>query len=117
MIKDNHKTSLGGLENAWKFFMGQGAFYSNIIVEIHSLEELEKAIQLGCRHLMLDNFSSVQINEAIKMKQEGMTYEVSGGITLETINRFLISGVDALSLGSLTYSAPRVDLSLKFRAI
>ena len=117
MIKDNHKTSLGGLENAWRFFLDQGAFYNNIIVEIHSLDELKKAIQIGCRHLMLDNFSSSQIHEALKMKQEGMTYEVSGGITLSTLSQFLIPGVDALSLGSLTYSAPRVDLSLKFKAI
>jgi nicotinate-nucleotide pyrophosphorylase (carboxylating) len=117
MIKDNHKSSLGGLAKAWKFFQEQGAFYSNTIVEIHNLEELQEAISLGCRHLLLDNFTPEQIQKATKMKKEGMTFEVSGGINLSTLHQFLLPGVDALSLGSLTYSAPRVDLSLKFKAI
>lgn len=115
MIKDNHKSSLGGLSGAWKFFKEQGAFYNNVVVEIHSLEELQEAKNLGCRHLMLDNFKPSEIHEAIKLKTSDMTYEVSGGINLQTMNDYLIEGVDALSMGSLTYSAPRVDLSLKFR--
>jgi nicotinate-nucleotide pyrophosphorylase (carboxylating) len=117
MIKDNHKTSLGGLEGAWKFFLGQGAFYNNIVVEIHSIDELKEAIRLGCKNIMLDNFSPDLIKEAVKLKQSGMTFEVSGGLNLQTLPQYLIAGVDALSLGSLTYSAPRVDLSLKFKSI
>ena len=115
MIKDNHKSSLGGLEGAWSFFINQGAFYNNIVVEIHSLEELRKAVSLGCMNLMLDNFKPQEIREALSLKKAGMTFEVSGGLHLSTLEDFLIEGVDALSLGSLTYSAPRVDLSLKFR--
>jgi nicotinate-nucleotide pyrophosphorylase (carboxylating) len=117
MIKDNHKSALGGLKAAWDFFISQGAFYNNIIVEIHSISELKEAISLGCSHLMLDNFEAEDIKEAIKLKKPGMTYEVSGGINLETMSHYLIEGVDALSLGSLTYSAPRVDLSLKFKVL
>lgn len=117
MIKDNHKSSLGGLNGAWKFFIDQGAFYNNIVVEIHSLEELKEAIGLGCRHVMLDNFSPEKIREAIKLKSKEMTFEVSGGINLQTMNEYLIEGIDALSMGSITYSAPRVDLSLKFRTV
>jgi nicotinate-nucleotide pyrophosphorylase (carboxylating) len=115
MIKDNHKSSLGGLAGAWKFFNDQGAFYNNIVVEIHSQDELKEAIALGCRHVMLDNFTPDKIREAVKVKVPGMTFEVSGGLTLKTIPDYLIDGVDALSLGSITYSAPRVDLSLKFK--
>lgn len=117
MIKDNHKSSLGGLKGAWKFFMDQGAFYNNIVVEIHSLEELKEAIELGCRHLMLDNFSPDKIKDALKLKTKDMTFEVSGGINLQTMDAYLIDGVDALSMGSITYSAPRVDLSLKFKSV
>jgi nicotinate-nucleotide pyrophosphorylase (carboxylating) len=115
MIKDNHKSCLGGLEGAWKFFQDQGTFYNSIIVEIHSLEELKEAIRLGIRHVMLDNFSPSQINEAVKLKKDGMTFEVSGGVKLDTLDEFLIEGVDAISMGSLVYSAPRVDISLKFK--
>lgn len=117
MIKDNHKEALGGLGPAWDFFISQGAFYNNIIVEIHSLSELKEAISLGIKHVMLDNFDPQNIKEALSYKKEGMTYEVSGGINLGSISNYLIDGVDALSMGSLTYSAPRVDLSLKFKAI
>lgn len=117
MIKDNHKTSLGGLKGALDFFQGQGAFYNNIVVEIHTLDELQEAISLGITHVMLDNFSPENILEAVKLKKAGMTFEVSGGLNLSTIPNYLINGVDALSLGSITYSAPRVDLSLKFKTL
>jgi nicotinate-nucleotide pyrophosphorylase (carboxylating) len=117
MIKDNHKTSLGGLKGAWKFFQDQGAFYNNTVVEIHSIDELKEAMSLGMTHIMLDNFSPELVKEAVKIKKAGMTFEVSGGLNLSTIPNYLIEGVDALSLGSITYSAPRVDLSLKFKTL
>jgi nicotinate-nucleotide pyrophosphorylase (carboxylating) len=117
MIKDNHKTCLGGLEGALKFFMDQGVFYNSLIAEIHDLKELEEAIKLGITHVMLDNFSPDQIREAVKLKKPGMTFEVSGGLRLSTIPDYLIDGVDALSLGALTYSAPRVDISLKYKPV
>lgn len=117
MIKDNHKSSLGGLSGALKFFQDQGAFYNNIVVEIHSLEELNEAISLGCSHVMLDNFSPEMVIEAVKIKKAGMTFEVSGGLNLDSMDHYLLEGVDALSMGSITYSAPRVDLSLKFKTL
>lgn len=117
MIKDNHKTSLGGLKGAWKFFQDQGAFYNNTVVEIHSIDELKEAISLGVKNVMLDNFSPELVKEAVKIKQPGMTFEASGGLNLSTIPNYLIEGIDALSLGSITYSAPRVDLSLKFKTL
>ncbi|WP_408098593.1 carboxylating nicotinate-nucleotide diphosphorylase [Peredibacter sp. HCB2-198] len=117
MVKDNHKSSLGGMKGALKFFEDQGVFYNNIVVEIHSIDELKEAISLGVQHVMLDNFSPEKIKEAVELKKPGMTFEASGGLNLNTIPQYLITGVDALSLGSLTYSAPRVDLSLKFRSV
>lgn len=115
MIKDNHKTCLGGLKGAFEFFQSQGAFYNSIIAEIHDLEELKVAHSLGIKHVMLDNFSPESIHEALKMKTTGMTYEVSGGIKLDNLSQYLIEGVDVISLGSLIYSAPRLDISLKFK--
>jgi nicotinate-nucleotide pyrophosphorylase (carboxylating) len=114
MIKDNHKTCMGGLKGAFAFFQKQGAFYNTIIAEIHDLSELKVAQDIGIKHVMLDNFSPDSIREAVKVKTSGMTYEVSGGIKFDNLSDYLIEGVDAISLGSLTYSAPRVDISLKF---
>ncbi len=114
MIKDNHKSSMGGLKGAWDFFASQGVFYNNVVVEIHDLNELTQAIKLGVTHVMLDNFKPELIEDAVKMKVQGMTYEVSGGVNLTNLKSYLIKGVDAISIGALTYSAPRVDISLKF---
>jgi nicotinate-nucleotide pyrophosphorylase (carboxylating) len=117
MIKDNHKTCLGGLKQAWDFFKQQGTFYNDIVVEIHSLEELAVAISLDVEHVMLDNFQPKQIKEALKLKRKNMTFEASGGIRLENLNDYMIPGLDAISIGALTNAAPRVDMSLKFKPL
>lgn len=115
MIKDNHKTCLGGLKAAWNFFQNQGTFYNGTVVEIHSLTELKEAIALNIRHVMLDNFKPEDIKSAVAIKPAGMTYEISGGVKLTNIEDYLIPGVDAISIGALTNAAPRVDISLKFK--
>jgi nicotinate-nucleotide pyrophosphorylase (carboxylating) len=117
MIKDNHKTFFGGLEPAWKYFQSMQTFYQNIVVEIHSLEELKTAFDLGVKHIMLDNFSVADLHKAIEIKKAGVTYEVSGGVKLETLNDFLLDGIDAISTGALTHSAPHIDLSMKIKTI
>lgn len=113
MIKDNHKTFFGGLEPAWNYFQSMQTFYQNIIVEIHSMDELKKAFELGVTHMMLDNFSPADIRSAVAIKKAGTTYEVSGGVKLDNMKDYLIDGVDALSIGALTHSAPHIDLSMK----
>ncbi len=117
MVKDNHKYFFGGLKQAIDYFKSIGAFYNSMVVEIHDLNELSEAIKLGVRHVMLDNFTPEKINEAIKVKPAGMTYEVSGGLNLETLSNYAIKGVDAMSVGSLTYAPKKVDLSLKYKRI
>ncbi len=115
MIKDNHKSFFGSLEAAWAHFKSMQSFYAPIVVEIHSLEEFQKAIDLKITTVMLDNFSPEDIKKAVALKPAGMTIEISGGLKIETIKNYLIDGVDALSIGSLTHSAPHVDISLKFK--
>jgi len=114
MVKDNHKNIFGSVEKAIHFFQNLHSFYQPIIVEIHSLDELARAYSAGAKHFMLDNFSPTDIHEAVKSKKSDMSFEVSGGISLANIEEYLISGIDAISSGSLTYNAPHVDLSLKF---
>jgi nicotinate-nucleotide pyrophosphorylase (carboxylating) len=115
MIKDNHKTFFGGLAPAWEFFQKMQTHYQGIVVEIHSLNELKLAIDLGVKHVMLDNFSLNDIKKAIELKTAGMTIEISGGVKLENCEQYLIGGVDAISIGALTHSAPHVDLSMKIK--
>lgn len=115
MIKDNHKTFFGSLQKAYEFFQSMQTFYNPIVVEIHSLDELKEAISLGIKHVMLDNFNPTQIIDAIKLKQPGMTFELSGGINSSNLSQYLIEGVDAISMGALTYGAPHVDISMKIK--
>ena len=114
MIKDNHKTFFGGLKPAWEYFQNLQTHYQGIVVEIHSLEELKLASELGVKHVMLDNFSVADIKTAIDMKKN-MTVEISGGVTLENCQQYFVKGVDAISIGALTHSAPHVDLSMKIK--
>lgn len=113
MIKDNHKTFFGGLKNTYEYFQSLHAFYNPIVAEIHSLEEFELAKNLGIKHVMLDNFSPENIKQAIARKNSNMTIEISGGINSSNIDSYLIDGVDAISMGALTYGAPHVDISMK----
>ncbi len=117
MIKDNHKTYFGGLRPAWDFFKNMQTHYQNIVVEIHSIDELQLAKELKINHLMLDNFSVADLKKAVELKSAGMTYEISGGVTLLNLEQYLVEGIDAISIGALTHSAPHVDLSMKIKAL
>ena len=113
MVKDNHKAFFGGLTPAVDFFRKQRAFYTPLIVEIDELSEIGEAVDLGIKHLMLDNFTPSQIHQALREKPRGVSFEVSGGITLDNIDHYLIEGLDAISLGGLTSAPPPVDISFK----
>jgi len=117
MIKDNHKQFFGGIKNSLEYFSSMNSFYQPIVLEIHSLPELKEAINLNVKHVMLDNFSPDQLVEAIKIKVSDMTYEISGGITLDNIDHYLMKGVDAISIGSLTTKTHNADISLKYQRI
>ncbi|MFN8369350.1 MAG: carboxylating nicotinate-nucleotide diphosphorylase [Bacteriovoracaceae bacterium] len=119
MIKDNHKSFFGGLHGAIKFFKSVHSFYNEIVCEIHSIDELKELIQLNkehnykVNHCLLDNFSKEQIADSLKIKQPNMTYEISGGVTLDNIENFLFVGIDAISVGALTHSFTQLDISMK----
>lgn len=113
MIKDNHKEYWGGIGPALDFFAKQGSFYQNMIVEVHSLFEISLAQKSGAKHLLLDNFTTDLLKEAIAIKESGVTFEVSGGINLGNLGDFLLPGIDAISVGSVTQFPLPVDLSLK----
>jgi len=113
MVKDNHKKFFGGVKEAVDFFRSRNGFYTPIEVEIHDLAELKEALDMGVKHLMLDNFSPEDIRKAMDVKPESATYEVSGGVNLENLESYLINGVDAISSGMITSYPERVDISLK----
>jgi nicotinate-nucleotide pyrophosphorylase (carboxylating) len=117
MIKDNHKTFFGGVTGAYNFFKSVGSFYNPLLLEVHEESEIAEGKKLGIKHFMLDNFSSTQFKSILKLKESGMTYEISGGVTLDNIDNYLIEGIDAISIGALTHSVPVVDLSFKYKRL
>ena len=114
MVKDNHKSFFGGVKEAIEFFRNMKGFYTPIEVEVHSISEFDEVLNLGVKHMMLDNFSPEEIKEVVGKKPSGVTIEVSGGIRLNNLDDYLIAGVDAISVGALTNNAPHVDISLKY---
>ena len=114
MVKDNHKVFFGGITPAVNFFKEQKSQYTPLLVETQTIAELKEAMELGVRHIMLDNFEPAAVREAIGLKKEGVTFEISGGITLENIDSYLIEGVDAISIGCLTHTPTIIDLSFKY---
>ncbi|MDB9787087.1 carboxylating nicotinate-nucleotide diphosphorylase [Bacteriovoracaceae bacterium] len=117
MIKDNHKSYFGGVREAITFFRDIKSFYCPIVVEVHSLDELQDCIDLKIHHVLLDNFSTNELYNLIEIKPDWMTYEVSGGINLDNIESYAIEGIDAISVGAITNVGHKMDFSLKFKKV
>lgn len=112
MIKDNHIAIAGGIEAAIKAASDAGL--ENIEVECDTLDQVRIALDLGVGRIMLDNMTNDQMAEAVKFTNSKADLEASGGVTLETIRGIAETGVDFISVGRLTQSAPAVDIGLDF---
>lgn len=113
LIKDNHKKVAGGVEEAVRRVKERVSPAYKIEVEVESLEELEKVLELGVDIVMLDNFTPEEVKEAVKLVRGKVEVEVSGNITLENVRDYAIEGVNYISSGSIIYGASWCDLSLK----
>ena len=117
MLKDNHIDYSGGIENAINNaynYLQQNNLNLKIEVETRSLEDVEKVMQTGkVKIIMLDNFKPEKIVEALKIIGGKYETEASGGINLENIESYAITGVDFISSGAVIHQAVSLDLSLK----
>jgi nicotinate-nucleotide pyrophosphorylase (carboxylating) len=115
LIKDNHVAVAGGVGEAVRRTRGKIPHGLKIEVEVDSLEQLDEALDAGADIVLLDNFSLADIEKAVaktRSRQPHPLLEVSGGITLEKIEHLARTGVNIVSVGGLTHSAPAVDLAL-----
>ncbi|MBA3859652.1 MAG: nicotinate-nucleotide diphosphorylase (carboxylating) [Cyanobacteria bacterium PR.3.49] len=112
LIKDNHIACAGGITQA---VAAARSLYKDkrIEVETTTIEEVEEALASSSDIIMLDNMSPAQIASCVQLIQKRAQIEVSGGITLETLDSYLIAGVDFISVGSLTHSVKSIDISLE----
>ena len=117
MIKDNHVDYAKGVENA----IGAVAEYQErtgkklkVEVEVRNFEELLDAINTGnIDRIMLDNFSVEDVESAVQVVAGRFETEASGGITLENVRKYAVTGIDYISMGSLTHQIKSLDMSLK----
>jgi nicotinate-nucleotide pyrophosphorylase (carboxylating) len=117
LIKDNHIEAAGGIRIAIERARAHAPHTSRIEIEVESLAALDEALGAGAEIVMLDNFASGDIAEAVKRAQGRALVEVSGGITLERIVELASAGVDIISSGALTHSAPAADIGLDIERI
>lgn len=116
LIKENHIMAAGGIRQALEQAAKIAPPGVSIQIEVESLEELEQALQAGAKLILLDNFDPETMRAAVKLAGSRAELEASGGITLETVRAFAETGVQRISIGSLTKDVRAVDLSMRFEA-
>ena len=113
LIKDNHIGAAGGVANAIKMAREYAPFVRKIEVEVENLEMLQEALDAGADIIMLDNMNTDDMKKAVNMARGKAKTECSGNVTKENIAMLTDIGVDYISSGALTHSAPILDISLK----
>jgi nicotinate-nucleotide pyrophosphorylase (carboxylating) len=112
LVKDNHKRLAGGVrEAAGRAMRASGGL--PVEVEVETLAELDEVLGVGVPRILLDNFTTHDIREAVKRVAGRAKVEISGGVTLERISELATTGADFVSVGALTHSAPAADLSFE----
>ncbi len=113
LLKDNHIGAAGGIKKAVEMAREYAPFVRKIEVEVESLAMCNEALEAGADIIMLDNMSVTDMKKAVEMIGGRALTECSGNVTLENIAAIKDTGVDYVSSGALTHSAPILDLSLK----
>ena len=113
LLKDNHIGAAGGITNAVKMAKEYAPFVRKIEIEVENLDMLKEALDAGADIIMLDNMSVEDMKKAVEMVKGKAETECSGNVTKENIKKLTDIGVDYISSGALTHSAPILDLSLK----
>nr|HPI74086.1 carboxylating nicotinate-nucleotide diphosphorylase [bacterium] len=116
LIKDNHIAAAGGIAAAvagCREYMRRNRFTASIEVETKTLEELEQALALDVDRIMLDNMPLALMRRCVQRVNQRVPLEASGGVSLETVRAIAETGVDFISIGALTHSAPVLDISLE----
>lgn len=116
LIKDNHLVAGGGIEATVARVRTRVGHLVKIQVEVDTQAQLEELLATGADAVLLDNMTPDQLRTAVASVAGRLTTEASGGIRLETLQAVAATGVDVISLGWLTHSAPSLDVGLDFRA-
>jgi nicotinate-nucleotide pyrophosphorylase (carboxylating) len=114
LIKDNHIVAAGGIKQAVAMARKHSHHLLKVEVEVETLEQVEEALQASAEVIMLDNMSPALVADGVKMIGRRAVVEASGGVSLETVTAMARTGVDLISVGKLTHSAPAADIHVEF---
>jgi nicotinate-nucleotide pyrophosphorylase (carboxylating) len=112
LVKDNHAAAAGGIAEAVRRAKAAASPFLRVEAEVSTPEQIEEALAAGADLLLLDNLGDRELAAAVKQVAGRAPTEASGGVTLDRLQRIAACGVDYVSVGALTHSAPAVDLSL-----
>jgi nicotinate-nucleotide pyrophosphorylase (carboxylating) len=113
LIKNNHIEAAGGVRKAME--TARGASTLPIEIEVRTREELAEALDSGATHLLLDNFTVAEAADLVKRIGGRAKVEISGGVTLDNIRDYALTGADFVSSGAITHSAVAVDVSFRLK--
>jgi nicotinate-nucleotide pyrophosphorylase (carboxylating) len=112
LIKDNHVAACGGIRPALERARAAAGHLVKVEIEVDGLDQLAEALPLSPDVIMLDNFSLADLRKAVAMTAGRVTLEASGGVDLTTVRSIAETGVQVISVGALTHSAPGLDIGL-----
>lgn len=112
LIKDNHVAVCGGVRQAVEAAKAHAGHMTRVAVEVDRLDQLDEAIEAGAESVLLDNFALDDLKAAVAQAGGKVTLEASGGVNLDTVRDIAGTGVDVISVGALTHSAPNFDIGL-----
>lgn len=113
LIKDNHIKAAGGITKALQLLNKTSPHFLAVEVEVETLDELQEALSFNVPSILLDNMSTEDMAEAVRITNGRAKLEASGNMTLERLKEVAATGVDYISAGSLTHSVKALDISLK----
>ncbi len=114
LIKDNHIAAAGGIGAAVGRVRAGAGHMLKIEVEVDTLDQLEECLSLGVDTILLDNMNIAKLRRAVAMAKGRAVLEASGNVTLATVRAIARTGVDCISSGAITHSAPNLDVALDF---
>ena len=114
LIKDNHIVAAGGIAKAIEAARARAGHMVKLEVEVDTLDQLRQALKHQIDAVLLDNMTPELLAKAVQLVDGRATTEASGGVNLDTVRKIAESGVDLISVGALTHSAPVLDLGLDF---
>lgn len=115
LIKDNHIAVCGGIAQAVHRVRRTLPHTMKVEVECATLQQVQEALEAGVDIILLDNMSLDDLREAVRISKGRAFLEASGGVRLNTVRQIAETGVDAISVGALTHSAPAIDIKLEMR--